>query len=188
MSRYDDPYYRGFPMGPQWGRPHPLDPNWADGEYHGQRMNPDRHNAAYGWYRQAHERDLQSHGGFDGIYDEGQGSFDQGGIHHHAMYGGRVQRPRTQAIPRHGRYDAQFRHVENGGVQRDTRYLGQYNRNSVALRYGSEYDRGYGQAPGPRGEGRYIPDSVRAGTNERGYNGYNRGGFAPPNGLDPRDR
>jgi hypothetical protein len=186
MRHYDDPYYRGFPMGPQWGRPHPLDPNWADGEYHGQRMEFDHRHGAYGWYRRAHERDLQSSGGFDGIYDEGDGRYDAHGIYHHPMYHGRVQQPRTRGMPRDYRYDAQYRHVENGGVRRDSRFLGQYNRNSVGLRYGSEYDRGYGHAPGARGEGRFVPPSARANPNERGYAGYNRGGFAPSRGLDPR--
>ena len=186
MRHYDDPYYRGYPMGPQWGQPHPLDPNWADAEYHGGRMEFDHRHGAYGWYRQAHERDLQSSGGFDGIYDEGPGRYDAHGVYHHPMHRGRVQRPRTQGMPRDYRYDAQYHHVENGGVRQDSRFLGQYNRNSVGLRYGGEYDRGFGHAPGGQGEGRFVPPSSRAHPNERGYAGYNRGGFAPARGLDPR--
>ena len=55
----EDPYRRGYPMGPEWGRPHTMDPNWADGEYHGQRMEWHHDEAAYGFHRQTRERDLQ---------------------------------------------------------------------------------------------------------------------------------
>jgi hypothetical protein len=56
----------------------------------------------------------------------------------------------------------------------------------VGLRYGGDY-RGHGQAPGARGQGQYAPESARRPTNERGYNGYNRGGFADNGGGGPMD-
>ena len=61
MRHYDDPYRRGYPMTPEWGRPHPLDPNWADGEYHGNRMRAQPGHGAYGFHRQVHEHDLQGY-------------------------------------------------------------------------------------------------------------------------------
>lgn len=185
MARYDS-NYRELELGPQWGRPQPLDPNWRDGDYHGHRMGYDHRHGAYGWHRMVHENDLRFAGGFNGLYDEGEGRYDQHGIYHHPRLEGRVRHGRTGQMPRQLAYDGGYRHVEDGGVRRDSRVLGQYNANSVGLRYGGDY-RGYGQAPGPRGEGRYVPESARQRTDERGYNGYNRGGFGDNGGGTPMD-
>ncbi len=189
MPRYDDPYKGGYPMGPEWGRPHHLDPNWRDGEYHGMRMQRDHEHGAYGFHRQMHERDLQGYGGFDGIYDEGPGGYRADGIYEHPYFRGRVRHGRSQAVMMEG-YDAVYRHVENGGVHRDTRYLRQYNSASPMLRQGGGYDRGYGWAPAGGRDGELTRPGLRGErTDERGYAGYNRGGFAPERGgpgMDPR--
>lgn len=188
MRHYDDPYRRGYPMGPEWGRPHPQDPNWADGEYHGMRMRRQPGHGAYGLHRLTHEHDLQGYGGFDGIYDEGPGTYDPQGVYHHPYFRGRLQHGRSAEVTRGG-YDAVFRHVENGGVRGDTRYLRQYNSDSPALRGRGGYDRGYGWAPAGGREGGLARPGPNGRTNERGYAGYNRGGFAPEQGtpgLDPR--
>ncbi|HEX6037050.1 hypothetical protein [Longimicrobium sp.] len=208
MRHYDDPNYRGYPMGPQWGRPHPMDPNWSDGQYHGTRMDWSHRQGAYGFHRQMREHDLQGYGGFNGLYDEGPGAYNAEGQFEHPYFRGRVQSPRARALPRgydagmrgrydqgmRGRYDAGMRdgygagprHGSNGGVRADTRFLRQYNAGSPGLRGG--YDRGYGWAPsGPR-EGELTNPHLRGReTNERGYAGYNRGGFAQEQGpgLDP---
>lgn len=185
--RQQDPYKRGYDMAPDWGRPHALDPNWADGEYHGLRMQYQPGHAAYGFHRQTRERDLQGYGGFDGIYDEGPGEYDRGGVFRHPYFQGRLQHGRSAEITRGG-YDAVYRHVENGGVRGDSEYLRQYNAESPALRQGQH--RNYGWAPaGPREGELTRPDIRGEGTDERGYSGYNRGGFAPEQGtpgLDPR--
>ena len=190
MPRYDDPYRRGYPMAPDWGRPHPLDPNWADGEYHGMRMQRQPGHGAYGFHRQMRERDLQGYGGFDGIYYEGPGQYDSAGVYRHPYFEGRLQHGRSHDVTAMGGYDAVYRHVENGGVHRDTRYLRQYNAESPALRGRGGYDRSYGHAPAGGRDGELTrPDIYGARTDERGYNGYNRGGFAPGQGtpgLDPR--
>ena len=55
------------------------DPNYAGGSYHGMRMNPGSYQAAYGRYRLNHQVALGGHGGFDGIYDEGQGTYNRDG-------------------------------------------------------------------------------------------------------------
>ena len=186
MRRYDDPYRRGYSMDPDWGRPHPLDPNWADGEYHGMRMQRQPGHAAYGFHRQVRENDLQGYGGFDGIYDEGPGRYNREGQFQHPYFHGQMQHPRSQPL----RYDAGMRHVEDGGVRGDTRYLRQYNAQSPMLR-GGGYDRGYGWAPAGGREGELTrPDLRGERTDERGYAGYNRGGFAAEQGpgLDPGRR
>lgn len=186
MKHYDDPYVRGYPMGPQWGRPQ-RDPNWHDGEYHGGRMEWSHDQGAYGFHRAQHPYDLQGYGGVDGIYDEGRGHYNASGQFEHPYFNGRMNHPRSQ--PLRSGYDAGMRHVEDGGVRGDTRYLRQYNANSPMLR-GGGYDRGYGWAPaGEREGGLTDPGQRSRGTNERGYAGYNRGGFAPQRGgpgLDPR--
>jgi hypothetical protein len=210
MRHYDDPYFSGYPMGPQWGRPHPMDPNWSDGEYHGNRMDWSHRQGAYGFHRQAREHDLQGYGGFDGIYDQGPGTYNAEGQFQHPYFQGRTQPPRGRGTASHGRYDAGMRgrydagmrgrydagmrggygagpqHGTNGGVRGDTRFLRQYNAGSPGLRGG--YDRGYGWAPGgPREGGLTNPQMRGRETNERGYAGYNRGGFAQEQGpgLDP---
>lgn len=199
MRRYDDPYFQGYSMGPEWGRPHPMDPNWSDGEYHGNRMGWSHRQGAYGFHRQVREHDLQGHGGFDGIYDEGPGAYNREGQFVHPYFQGRMQHPRSR--PQRG-YDAGMRrgydrgmcdgygagpqHGTDGGVRGDTRFLRQYNAASPGLRGG--YDRGYGWAPsGPREGGLTNPQLRGRPTDERRYAGYNRGGFAQEQGpgLDP---
>ena len=185
MKRYDDPYFRGYPMGPEWGRPH-RDPNWHDGEYHGNRMEWSHRQGAYGFHRQQHEHDLQGHGGFDGIYDEGSGWYNREGQFDHSSFHGQTQHPRSR--PRG--YDDGMRHLEDGGVRGDARYLRQYNAQSPGLDGGS-HGRGFGWAPaGPREAG-FTPGLPGRETDERRYAGYNRGGFAPEQGpapLNPRRR
>lgn len=183
MARYDS-NYRALELGPQWGRPQPLDPNWRDGDYHGHRMQYDHRHGAYGWHRMTHQNDLRFAGGFNGVYDEGDGSYDRDGIFHHPRLEGRVHHGGTGQVPPQYGEGGEFRHVENGGVQPDSRFLGQYNQNSVGLRHGGD-ERGYAQAPGARGEGEYTPESARRPTDERGYNGYNQGGFADNGGGTP---
>lgn len=183
MSRYDDPYFSGYPMGPEWGRPH-RDPNWHDGEYHGNRMEWNHRQGAYGFHRRQHEHDLQGHGGFDGIYDEGTGRYNRDGQFDHPYFHGQTRHPRSRPQG----YDAGFRPNEGGGVRGDTRFLRHYNAHSPGLR-GGGYDRGFGWAPGGPREGGFTPPGPRGrGTDERGYAGYNRGGFAPQQGppLNPR--
>lgn len=182
----EDPYRRGYPMGPEWGERHAMDPNWRDGDYHGQRMEWRHGEGAYGFHRQTRERDLQGYGGFDGIYDEGPGAYNREGQYEHPFFQGRMSHPRS--APRGD--DAGMQHPEaGGGVRGDARFVRQYNAHSPALRQGGGYDRGYGWAPtGPR-EGDFVNPAMRGRPDERGYAGYNRGGFAPqpgPPGTDPR--
>ncbi len=178
MKRYDDPNYGGYPMGPEWGRPHPMDPNWSDGTYRGARMGWSHHQGGYGYHRQMREQDLMGHGGFDGIYDEGPGRYNAEGQFEHPYFYGHMQHPRSRPL-RHG-YDAGMRFVQDGGVRGDTRYLRQYNAHSPALR--GPYDRGYGWAPAGPHEGGFRPDPRGHETEEHRYAGYNRGGFAPERG------
>lgn len=170
-------------MGPQWGEPHSLDPNWRDGEYHGHRMRLRPAAGAYGWHRAHHAYDLGGHGGFDGLYDEGPGWYDRAGQYHHPsidQHEWHVRRGGPRA------YDGWARHVEDGGVRGDAQYLRQYNAASPMLRGG--YDRGYGWAPAGRERAGPGPRRLRRPMDERGYAGYNRGGFAQEQrpGLDPR--
>jgi hypothetical protein len=187
MKRYDDPYFGGYPMGPQWGTPH-RDPNWHDGEYHGHRMDGNHRQGAYGFHRQQHQDDLQGYGGFNGIYDEGTGRYNAGGQFDHPYFHGQMQHTRSRPQG----YDAGFRQGQGGGVRGDTRFLRQYNANSPALQGRGGYDRGFGWAPhGPREGGFTNPELRGRDTHERGYAGYNRGGFAPeggPVGLNPGKR
>jgi hypothetical protein len=185
MKRYDDPYFRGYPMGPEWGRPHPMDPNWGDGEYHGNRMGGSPRQGAYGVHRQVHQHDLEGYGGFDGIYDEGPGTYNREGQFEHPYFHGRMQHPHSRPVRG---YDTG---MLDGGVRGDTRFLRQYNAQSPGLRNGG-YDRGYGWAPSSRQEGDLTHPELRGrGTDERGYPGYNRGGFAQQQGrpgLNPGRR
>jgi len=144
MRRQDkDPYLPGYPMRPEWGEPHPRDPNWRDGEYHGHRLHYDHRYGAYGMHRREHEYDLGGHGGFDGIYDEGPGGFDRHGVYHHPYFQGRVRHPHSERAAPH--YDLEYRHELVGGIRRDTRYLRQYNAHSPELDRGD--DHGFGWAP-----------------------------------------
>lgn len=171
--RYDEEYgygHRGYKMGPGWEwDEQSSDPNWRGGGYHGMRMSGDPYHAAYGFYRESHEGDLGGHGGFDGRYDLADGRFDREGIYHEA------DQRRRHAAPRYAR-DFDPRWEESGGVTADARYLRQYNSQSPTLR--DPNARGWGYAPGPDEPRMMGRDGRDRPTDERGYPGYNRGGFS----------
>ena len=73
---------KGLRMDPGWGLDDRADPNWRGGTYHGLRMRSGEHQAAYGEHRLHHRGDLGGHGGVDGRYDWGEGTFDREGIYH----------------------------------------------------------------------------------------------------------
>ncbi|HEX8430404.1 MAG TPA: hypothetical protein VF625_03920 [Longimicrobium sp.] len=193
MSRYDWDHThprRELPMGPQFGRPHPADPNWADGNYHGNREAGGAGQAAYGHYRREHVTDLGGSGGFDGRYAEGRGYYDRDGIFRQqfdARPHGALGRP-VRGIQG---YDADHRPADarNGGVRGDNRYLQQYNNESVAFRTGRGYDRNFGWAPGQREVSGYDRSFRGQPLREHTSNGYNRSGYAQGNqyGPGPRD-
>lgn len=191
MARYEDDYYRrsyrGFSMRPQPVRGDSLDPNYAGGEYHGNRMDSGYGwQAAYGRHRLNHAQDLGRFGGYDGIehrdwrllgdsgtYEPVRG-YDRGYRHRDEEYWHGYEVPN----PRRG-YDRDQRVVEDGGVRRDNRYLHDYNADSPAFRYGGAYDRSFGHAegaPGRRpGEGPYGDDRFERDANR--YGGKSSGGF-----------
>jgi hypothetical protein len=168
--------YREISMRPEWGRPHPSDPNWADGEYHGMRMRGDDRSAAYGLNRLNSREDLGGWGGYDGRYDSEPGTFDLEGIYHDDFHG----QGRGFRYDREFRGRAEFRQDPGGGgVHGDNRYLRQYNARSPELERG--YDRGFGWAGGPEGRpGGWDESGGPRGrpTDERRYGGYSTGGFA----------
>lgn len=185
MARYENDYRhrgagdhghfdygrRGYMMDPGYGWDDGgRDPNYAGGTYHGMRMSPGPYQAAYGRYRLNHQVALGGHGGFDGRHDLPNGRFDRDGIYHEAderwMMHGRM------------RYDADHDpRREDGGVRYDSGYLRQYNANSPAQRFGGP-DRSWGFAPGPEEPRMMGRDPRGRPTDERGYAGYNTGGFA----------
>lgn len=201
-------HYREMELKPEWGQPHPSDPNWADGHYHGNRMRGNEQQAAYGLHRLHHQRDLGGSGGFDGRYDEGQGWFDRGGLYHdphqqeHTLANGgprgydRGFQGRRLDYDDYARWEEGFAYEargeeHDGGVRRDARYLRQYNANSPMLREGRGYDRGFGYAGGAeRGPGGWdgTGGPRRERTDERGSNGYNTGGFAEGKFAGPGTR
>jgi hypothetical protein len=186
MARKYDPYLRGYPMDPRWEDGDPLDPNWSEGRYHGMRMRPVPGQAAYGFHRMARERDLLGHGGFQGVYDEGPGRFDEHGAFRHPRLEGQGG-PRRRLGQGHG--EPAPRRVEDGGVRGEAGYLRQYNAESPMLRDGRAEERGFGWAPAGGRDGEYGGGEPRErATDERGYAGYNQGGFAGEQGpgLDPR--
>lgn len=205
MARYDNSYgygvdYRHVSLRPQWNDPQSLDPNYQGGGYHGMRMEPGtRGQAAYGWQRQAEASDLGRYGGFDGRYGGHRGGFfDREGLfrdpfderyptnlgqpHTHAPLQRGVE-PRPGYAPQGGDRPGpgkprQFEHQQesDGGVRHDNRFLRQYNANSVALREGRGYDRGFGWAdrrPDPRAD-----NPRNAPTHEHGYAGWNSAGWS----------
>ncbi|HEX9936683.1 MAG TPA: hypothetical protein VGB15_06160 [Longimicrobium sp.] len=168
---------RGYQMGPGWAWSDDRDPNWRGGTYQGMRMQGDSRQAAYGHDRFHRQADLGGAGGFDGRYDLPNGFYDANGYYHEQWEG-----QAHGAVPGrwlgHARYDADVRRVENGGVQYDREYLRQYNGNSPALRHGGP-QRSWGFSAGPDAppmRGRH--DARDQPTDERGYNGYNTGGFS----------
>jgi len=64
MARYQTDF-EGFPAA--FGSPAGLDPNYRDG-YRGMRMRGDGRQASYGAHRLARREDLETLGGFQGIY------------------------------------------------------------------------------------------------------------------------
>ena len=184
MSRRDE-HLRGYPMDPQWEEDQPLDPNWSAGRYYGMRMRPGQRQAAYGLHRLSRQRDLLGYGGFHGVYDEGAGRFDAAGAFRHPRIEG--NRHRRLRLVGGGTPDDASRHVEDGGVRADNRYLGQYNAASPMLRDGHEGELGYGHAPAGGRDGELAQPGSRGRTDERGYAGYNQSGFAPDGSASPLD-
>lgn len=173
---YDRAYFpRELPMGPGWSWDDQADPNYRGGEYHGMRMHADgRHTAAYGEQRFYRQGDLGGSGGFDGRYDLPEGRFDREGYYHEAWEGhGAPPEPRWAGRPPR---DEGPRMRYDGGVRYDIDYLRQYNSASPALGHGPH--RSWGYAPGPDAPTMRHVDSRGQRTDERGYAGYNRGGFA----------
>jgi hypothetical protein len=189
---YDNSEYKGIQQNslrPDWGRPHPMDPNWADGQYHGMREEQGNWQGAYGQYRREHSQDLGGWGGYQGRYRQPPGGFNREGWFQDPF----DARPHgAQGRPLNGirGYDAHMRgDAHNGGVRYDNQYLQQYNRDSLAFRTGRGYDRSYGWAPGGREIGGNYNDQLRRGApQEHSYAGYNRGGFANGNQPQPGSR
>jgi hypothetical protein len=173
MGRYGQDY-RGLRMGPGWGWEDRSDPNWRGGTYHGYRMQPAPHRAAYGDHRLHHQYDLGGHGGFDGRYDWPDGRFDREGIYHEAYEQGGGMRSAQRV-----RYDVDYepRWERSGGVRYDSGYLRQYNAHSPALGPGGP-ERSWGFAEGPGAPPLRGHDARGRATEERRYAGYNTGGFA----------
>lgn len=177
-----DEHLRGYPMLPAWDRNH-ADPNWSAERYHGMRMHPGGRQAAYGYHRLTHQIDLLGYGGFQGLYDEGTGRFGPAGAFHHPALEARDPRARKRLVDGGGEPGG----VEDGGVRGDNRYLRQYNAASPALENGGAAERGFGHAPAGGRDGELAArEGAERPTDERGYAGYNRGGFAPGQPMDPR--
>jgi hypothetical protein len=144
-SRADESSRRQLPMHPGWGEPQPLDPNWHDGSYHGLRMRLDAQRGAYGFHRMYRAPDLGGHGGYDGRYDAGRGTFGPDGLYRDPFDGDRALRAAPGRLPPADEAESAPRHVEDGGVRSDNRYLQQYNAASPELERPD--GRGFGHAP-----------------------------------------
>ena len=172
-------------MNPAWERDH-RDPNWSAGRYHGMRMHGSPGQAAYGFHRLTHESDLLGYGGFQGVYDEGTGRFGRDGAFRHPSLEARDPRAH-KALGGGSHAVGGAENVEDGGVRADNRYLRQYNTASPQLEGGGAGGRGFGHAPAGGRDGELGVSGSREGpTDERGYAGYNRSGFAPGQPMDPR--
>ncbi|HEX8454844.1 MAG TPA: hypothetical protein VF647_22390 [Longimicrobium sp.] len=193
---YDNREYKGIQQNsvrPDWGRPHPLDPNWADGHYHGMREDQGNWQGAYGHYRREHSQELGGWGGYEGRYRQPPGGFNREGWFQDPFDRGPHG---AQGRPLNGirGYDRQMRgDAHDGGVRYDNQHLQQYNRDSLAFRTGRGYDRSYGWAPGAREiargyDGNYADHLRHRPTQEHSYSGYNRGGFTPGNQPQPGSR
>jgi hypothetical protein len=181
MSKADESSRRQLPMTPGWGEPQPLDPNWHDGSYHGLRMRLDPYRAAYGFHRLHRAHDLGGHGGYDGRYDAGVGEFDRQGLYLDPFDRTEALRAAPGQLPPADEGDAP-RHVEDGGVRGDNRYLRQYNASTPEA--ARPDDRGYGHAPEGGADGTLARD-----VSEREANGGRGGGGTAPGGEpgpDPR--
>jgi len=186
-DRYDDPYHsrHGFEravLRPDWGRPHPSDPNWRDGWYHGMRSAGAAWQAPYDALRRYHEEDLRGWGGYQGRYGRPVGEFRESGL---LRMEGRRAVDREDRVP--PRYAADYGEPEwqGGGVSEDVRYLRQYNGRSPELRYGRDYRRSYGWAERAHHDEHYPDDGP---TRELEYAGYNRAGWAPGTWPGPGSR
>jgi hypothetical protein len=180
---YDHDYgpgvtYREVDLRPHRNEPD-SDPNYRGGGYAGMRMEPGYGGqAAYGWYRREHARDLRWDGGAEGRYDPRwdprRGRFDAEGYFHDPFDEARAHGGR------HGGYDAPF----GGGYDGEMRG-----------RYGAPrgYDAAFGHRHGPRGgydaEMRGYDGGMRGremGGYDRGYGGPVMGSPRPHEGS-PRD-
>jgi hypothetical protein len=183
---YDDPYrsraaFERAVLRPDWGRPHPSDPNWEDGHYHGMRSAGGPWQAAYGRHRLAHREDLRGVGGFEGRYGRPAGGFARDGLL-------RLEAARAEerVAPGPWRYDDALRGgAQDGGVREDMRYLRQYNSSSRELRDGGDDRRSFGWAERAH-RGEHYPDDGP--TRERDYGGYNRAGWAAGTRVGPGSR
>jgi hypothetical protein len=185
---------RGIAQSPRYHQGPTRDPNYQGGEYGGLRMQPGaRGQAAYGWYRASHARDLGDAGGYEGRYgrqwEHGRGRFDRQGLYREefdrerngawrenrdmGMRGAPTDRPRG---PQQGwpRYDDEHRGPWNGGVRQDVGHVRQLNANSVAFRRGGGGQRGFGWAEHPAQGG----GDGRGRGSENQYGGRNAGGFS----------
>ena len=175
-----DSHPRGMWMGPGWNHDHDSDPNFRGGEYHGMRMgSTPGYQAAYGRQRMHSAGDLGGYGGYDGRYDLPEGVYDREGYYHER------DAPRMARGPRYG---ADYRpEWEGGGVRGGREYLRQYNANSPALRGGGP-ERAWGFSEGPDARSMRGRDARGQRTDERGYNGYNQGGFSEGKFAGPGTR
>jgi hypothetical protein len=186
-NRYDDPYStrHGFErevLRPDWGSPHPTDPNWSDGWYHGMRSQGGSWQARYDRLRRDREEDLRRFGGYQGRYGRPAGDFARSGLLRMEGRGGEDGLPRQAP-----RYAADYGEPgwQGGGVREDMGYLRQYNGRSPELRYGGDYRRSYGWAERAHFDEHYPDDGP---TRERAYGGYNSAGWAPGTWPGPGSR
>lgn len=167
---------------PDWGRPHPDDPNWRDGQYHGLRSGGGPWQGAYGRQREASREDLGGWGGVQGRYRRPMGGFGRDGL---LGYEERRRALRDPVSPAETHPYMEEDSWQGGGVRGGVGYLRQYNARSPALRYGREFDRGYGWVEREH-HGNLYPDPGP--TREREYGGYNRAGWAPGTWVGPGSR
>lgn len=129
---------------PDWGTPHPSDPNWRDGHYHGMRSAGGPWQASYGLHRVSRREDLGGSGGLEGRYSRPMGGFGRDGLLGYEDRRSVPREPRRRDERPPLDYDESW---QGGGVRGDAGYLRQYNSRSPELRYGHDYQR----SPGPGG-------------------------------------
>ena len=185
--RYDHPYrgreqYERSVLRPDWGRPHPGDPNWLDGHYHGLRSDGGRWQGSYDRYRRYHADDLGGWGGYDGRYSRPMGGFRRDGLLGYDDRRGWRREPPGMPYREDVDADPEW---QGGGVRDDMGYLRQYNSRSPEVRYGHDYRRSFGWAERGHFGNPYHDEGP---TREREYGGYNRAGWAPGTGPGPGSR